>query len=291
MKIIITIPAFNEEKTIAKVISDIKDYMADARYKYEIIVLDDGSKDNTVAIAKNAGAYVYSNPRNMGLAETFKKEMYYCLKHNADIIVHTDADGQYPAMYIPELIKKIESGSDIVLGNRFGRGSYSGSLAKRMGNIAFAKVFSSLLKTKISDTTTGFRAFTREVAQLPLINSFTYTQEQLIRARKARMKISEIPITTRKTRESRLFTSPIDYAVKAWLNIFRIYRDFEPLAFFGRIGLFLFGLGSLLGLYFVYLHLTMGIQGHVALLFLMLILLSTGLQIILFGFLADMDKK
>src|SRR3990167_6342487 len=111
-------------------------------------------------------------------------------------------------------------------------------LLKRIGNRAFSRVISSLTGVKITDSTTGFRAFTKEVAlNIKFINTFTYTQEQIIRAAKQRFRITEIPIETRKTRESRLFKNPFEYAVKAWINIFRIYRDYEPLAFFGRVGL------------------------------------------------------
>jgi glycosyltransferase involved in cell wall biosynthesis len=291
MKVIISIPAYNEEKTLPAVIKELKTVMKKTKYDFEILVLNDGSKDNTVKVAKNAGAQVYSNNRNLGLAETFKHELKRCLEHKADVIVHTDADGQYPAIYIPLMLSKIEEGNDLVLGSRFGRGKYAGSLMKSLGNQAFAFVFSNLLKTKLTDTTTGFRAFTKKVAELPLINNFTYTQEQLIRAGKAKMKVAEIPIKTRKTRPSRLFKNPLDYAIKAWINIFRIYRDYEPIRFFGMIGISSMMGGFILGLYFIYLHFTSGIAGHLGLLFLMLILLVFGLQTILFGFLADMIKK
>ena len=95
MKIVITIPAYNEERTIGRVIDEIKEVMNNTKYKYRILVLDDGSNDKTVGVAKKAGAIVYSNKRNKGLAETFREEMRQCLKLKADIIVHTDADGQY----------------------------------------------------------------------------------------------------------------------------------------------------------------------------------------------------
>ncbi len=268
--IVITIPAYNEEKTIGEIISDIKNIMDSNKYKYKILVVDDGSKDNTAEIARNAGVIVYSHPYNCGLAETFRTEMQKCLELKADIIVHTDADGQYPSQDIPLIIKKVEEGYDLVLGSRFDKGKYKGSLMKKIGNIAFAKVFSNLLKTKITDTTTGFRAFNSKVAKLPLINSFTYTQEQLMRTQKAKMKICEIPIITNKTRSSKLFKSPFDYAIKAWINLFRIYRDYEPLKFFGLIGFLFTFPGLLIGLWFLYLHLTTGIQGHLGLLFLML---------------------
>tara|TARA_Y100000034_G_scaffold131836_1_gene193463 strand:+ start:2093 stop:2965 length:873 start_codon:yes stop_codon:yes gene_type:complete len=290
MKILITIPAYNEESDIGKVLQEIKGIMDYNEYHYEILVLDDGSKDKTVEIAKSKGVKVISNERNFGLAETFKREMEECIKLKADIIVHTDADGQYPAQYIPNMIKKVEEGYHLVLGARFGKGNYSGSLMKKLGNIAFAKVFSNLLKTKLTDTTTGFRAFTSEVAKLPLINSFTYTQEQLIRAGKAKMKIGEVPIETRKTRESRLFKNPLDYAMKAWINIFRIYRDFEPLKFFGMFGSIFLILGIIFSVWLVFLFLTTGKVGHVPLTIVTALFYIVGIQIILFGFMADMRK-
>ena len=295
MNIIISIPAYNEEKTLGRVIKEIKAVMKLNRYKhdidYKILVLDDGSKDRTADVAKSEGVIVVSNNRNLGLAETFKKEMETCIQLKADVIIHTDADGQYPAKYIPILIKKLEQGHDLVLGSRFGKGKYAGSLMKKMGNIAFAKVFTGLLRSRVTDTTTGFRAFTKEVAELPLINNFTYTQEQLIRAGKARMRITEIPITTNKTRKSRLFRNPLDYALKAWINIFRIYRDFEPLKFFGIIGLAFILLGFLLGSYISYTILMTGGAGGIPRVILSMLLLMIGIQILLFGFLADMSRK
>ena len=292
MKVVITIPAYNEEKTLGRVIREIKEVMDKTDYNYQILVLDDGSMDKTVEVAKKNKAVVISNKRNLGLAETFKNEMKECLKLKADIIVHTDADGQYPSFYIPEMIKKVEQGYDLVLGSRFGKGRYgNASFMKKLGNRAFARVFSKLLKTKLTDTTTGFRAFTKEVAELPLINTFTYTQEQLIRAGKAKMKVAEIPIKTNKTRPSKLFRNPFDYAIKAWINIFRIYRDFEPLKFFGRIGLLFVLAGFLLGLFVLYRIITVGNAGGIPRVILSMLLILVGVQITFFGFLADMNRK
>lgn len=291
MKIVVTIPAYNEAKSIANVIRDIKKVMSENKYNFKILVVDDGSKDKTAIIAKSEGAKVYSHPINYGLAETFKTEIEQALKLDPDIIIHTDADGQYPAKYIPSLIKKISEGYDLVLGTRFGNGKYYGSTLNRAGNILFAKVFSRILRTKISDTTTGFRAFTKEVALMPLINSFTYTQEQIIRAVRSKKKVVEVPIINKKTRKSRLFRNPVDYAIKAWINIIRIYRDYEPLKFFGWGGTAIFSVGFLIGLYLIFLHFTEGIKGHLGLLMLDVIILSVGLQIIIFGFIADMIKK
>src|SRR3989344_8192220 len=289
--VIITIPAYNEEQTIGKLIDEIKKVMDENKYNYKIQVINDGSKDKTAEIAKQHGALVYSHPYNLGLAETFRTEMKKCVELSADIIVHTDADGQYPSYFIPNLIRKIQEGYDLVLGSRFGKGIYSGSLMKKFGNIAFARVFSSLLNINLRDTTTGFRAFTKRVAQLPIINTFTYTQEQIIRAGKAKMYLAEVPITTNKTRKSRLFKSPFNFALRAWINILRIYRDFEPLKFFGTIGLFFISLGFLIGLRLIYFFIATGRVGHTPSTILTMLLIMVGVQIILFGFLADSMRK
>lgn len=292
MNIIITIPAYNEEKCLPKVLDEITAVMRQTEYKYQILVLDDGSRDKTAEVARQRGVIVLSHPRNLGLAETFRREMQECLRLKADIIVHTDADGQYHPQHIPELIEKINQGYDLVLGSRFRGKIEHMPWLKRLGNIAFSQVLTSLTRVRITDSTTGFRAFTAAVArEISYINTFTYTQEQIIKAAKQGFRITEIPIVTRKTRKSRLFKNLLQYAIKAWLNILRIYRDYEPLAFFGKIGLAGLAMGVSIGFYFVYLHFTAGIKGHIGLLFLMMILLVFGLQMVMFGFLADMIKK
>jgi glycosyltransferase involved in cell wall biosynthesis len=291
MKIVVTIPAYNEENTIAPVLKDIFRIMKSSKYIFEVLVINDGSSDKTVEVAKKEGAIVYSNPRNLGLAETFKHEMKRCLEHQADIIVHTDADGQYPSEYIPALIKSVEEGADLVLGSRFEKGRYSGSFMKKIGNKMFAFVFSNLLKTKITDTTTGFRAFKKEVAELPLINSFTYTQEQLIRVGKNKMIIKEVPIKTIKTRESRLFKNPFEYAIKAWINILRIYRDFAPLKFFGFFGSIFLFIGLILSVWIIRNIIIIGTAGGIPRVILCALAITTGLQIWLFGFFADMLRR
>lgn len=294
MKIIITIPAYNEEKTLPFVLQEIQEVIKNSKDKkdlYEIVVVDDGSTDKTIETAKKHGATVISH-RHCGLAETFKIEMQECLKRKADIIIHTDADGQYHSQHIPQLIEKIKHGYDLVLGSRFKKNNPNLPLTKILGNIAFAKVIGSLTRIKITDSTTGFRAFTPEIAaEISYINTFTYTQEQIIKAAKQGFKITEIPIQTRRTRSSRLFKSPFQYAVRAWTNIFRIYRDYDPLKFFGRIGGAVLLLGIIIGCWLVYRFLTLGYVGKTPTTFLSVLLMLMGIQIILFGFLADMMKN
>ncbi len=292
MKVVITIPAYNEEKTIGKVLDEITRVMDTTAYTYELLVVNDGSVDATAAVANAHGARVVSHPRNCGLAYTFHTEMRECLALDADIIVHTDADGQYDSRYIPSLILAVERGADLALGSRF-KGRIRGMpLMNRLGNRAFAFVFSHLLDQKITDTTTGFRAFTAEVAtDIPITNTFTYTQEQLIHAAKRRYNVVEVPIATRKTRPSRLFKSPLRYAFKAWINILRIYRDYDPVKFFGSFGLGFFGVGFVLGLWLLGLFVLEGKIGHYPSIVLSALLMIVGLQILLFGFLADMFRK
>jgi glycosyltransferase involved in cell wall biosynthesis len=290
MLIIITIPAYNEEETLPAVLHEIKTEMAKTKYKYKVLVVDDGSRDKTSLVAKKMGALVVRK-RHSGLLETFKAEMKECLRLKADIIVHTDADGQYPAVFIPKLIEQIKEGHDLVIGSRFKGEIESMPFMKRIGNIAFAKVFTQICKTEISDSTTGFRAFTKEVAQSIDYNTdFTYTQEQLIKASRMHFSIKEIPISARKTRESRLMKGAFDYAIKAWLNIFRIYRDYKPLAFFGKIGLVFFTMGLLLGLYVIYAVFATGNAGPIPRVVFSALLLLTGIQIMLFGFMAEMKR-
>jgi glycosyltransferase involved in cell wall biosynthesis len=294
MKVIITVPAYNEEKTLGLVLSSIKGVMKNTKYNYTLLVVNDGSKDKTALIAKKAGAKVVSHPKNMGLAETFRTEMKTCLQLKADIIVHTDADGQYRASEIPFLIKEVEKGYDLVLGSRFKGKIESMPIIKRLGNIAFSKVISQISGRKISDGQTGFRAFTKEVAKLPLTSTHTYTQEQIIRVSREKMKIKEKPVYFAKRgakTKSRLMKNPFEYALKAWVNILRTYRDYEPLKFFGYSGGFFIAIGILLGIWITITFLMGGSVGGIPRVILSALFIMTGVQIMLFGFLADMNRK
>ncbi len=294
MKIVVTIPAYNEEGTIAAVIKKIDEVMGQNKYSYKILVADDGSRDKTAEIAKREGAVVYSHPKNYGLAETFTTEVEKALDLGAEVIVHIDADTQYRAEEIPKLIAEIEKGYDLVLGSRFKGTIESMPFMKRIGNIAFSKVISNVTGVEISDGQTGFRAFTRKVAEsIKITSSHTYTQEQIIRAVREKFRIKEVPVYFAKRKDkSRLMSNPFDYALKAWINIIRIYRDYEPLKFFGIAGGLVFSIGFALGLYLSYVQIFgEGVNRHLGLMMLDILVLSIGLQVIIFGFIADMIKK
>jgi len=290
-KIVVTMPAYKEEQTIGYVIRDIKEVLRGKKYNYTILVVDDGSKDKTKEIAEKNGAIVVSHNRNLGLAQAFRTEMKECLKLNADIIVHTDADGQYLAEDIPRLIEQVKGGYDLVLGNRFIGGIESMPVLKQLGNLAFSNTISKIVKYRVGDCQTGFRAFTKEVAKIEIGSDHTYTQEQIIRAVNLGFKIKEIPTYFRKRDgESRLMKNPFEYAFKAWINILRIYRDYRPLKFFGSIGLFFLLLGVFIGIILVLNFIFTGRVGHLPLTILSMLLVIIGVQIGLFGFLADMKK-
>jgi len=293
MFVIVTIPAYNEADTIGKAVKDIRDALDDTKYSFKVMIVDDGSTDTTADIAKKAGAIVFSHPQNYGLAEAFRTELQKAVELKADVIVHIDADLQYKAKEIPLLLKEIEKGYDLVLGSRFKGTIEHMPLIKKIGNKAFSKIITRITRTPISDGQTGFRAFTREVAEkIPIISSHTYTQEQIIRAVRLKFKIKEVPVYFAKRKDkSRLISNPFSYAIRAWINIIRIYRDYEPLKFFGGMGGMVSVTGVLIGLYLVYLHFTEGIIGHFGLMMLDILTLSIGLQLIIFGFLADMLKK
>lgn len=294
MKIAVTIPAYNEAKSIGKLVKEIKSVMSSGKYNYSILVADDGSTDKTAETAKKSGAIVYSHPKNYGLAETFKTEIKKCLELKADVIVHIDADGQYSPKEIPKLLNGVRNGYDLVLGSRFKGEIEHMPLIKKMGNIAFSKIVSGITDMHISDAQTGFRAFTRKVAEsVPITSNHTYTQEQIIRAVKQKFRIKEVPIYfAKRDGKSRLISNPFGYASRASINIIRTYRDFEPLKFFGIIGSLIFLVGVLLGLYLVYFQFFgEGAFRHLGLMMFDILVLSIGLQIIIFGFLADMSKE
>ena len=292
MKVVISIPAYNEANSLLEVMMKIKMVMDTQKEKYAIIVVDDGSTDNTAEVAAGAGAKVISHPYNCGLAETFRTEIKEFLKSDADVFIHIDADSQYRPEDIPLLLDEIRKGYDLVLGNRFLGGIEKMPLTKRLGNRLFSSVISRIIKYPIGDCQTGFRAFTREVAQkIPITSTHTYSQEQIIRAVREKYRIKEVPVyfAARKGK-SRLMRNPLEYAIRAWVNIFRIYRDFEPLKFFGKMGLAFLIAGLAIGSWLIYNFIITGKVGHLPLTILTILLIMLGVQVILFGFLADMRR-
>lgn len=297
MKLIVIIPAYNEEKTIAQVIREIPRQIEGIN-KIEVLVIDDGSTDNTIQEAKNTGAVVVSHKKNEGLGFAFSTGIKEALKMGADIIVNIDADGQFDPKEIPKLVKPIlEKKAEMVAGSRFEDKATISQIpfARRWGNKAFTSLINILTREKFTDTQCGFRAYSREaVLRLNLFGKFTYTQEVFLDLVNKGLKIEQVPITVKyyKERQAKISSSLFKYFLQTIIIILRTFRDYKPLVFFGIPGVSIFGAGIIFWLYsFIYWlihHQTTPIK--------MYFFVGTGL--VIFGFLltvlaliADMLKR
>jgi glycosyltransferase involved in cell wall biosynthesis len=290
MKCVIQIPCWNEERTIADAIRSLPTEI-EGIDSVEVIVVDDGSEDTTVAEAKRAGATeVVSLPRHMGLAYTFSKGVETAIKRGADILVNTDADLQYPSEMIPDLIQPIlANDADIAMGDR---------LSKKPRPFSPVKLFLERLGTKVirffsgagtRDAASGFRALNREAMRSMIIHDeFSYTLESLFLAGAKKLRVTNITIPINKpTRGSRLFKNVPQYILRSIITMTRIYLMYHPLKFFVSIGLVFLVLAALLGLRFLYFFLMGGGSGHVQSLILLAVLAAGGFQCIILGLLAD----
>ena len=200
MKLIIIIPAYNEEKTIAEVIKRIPENIVGVSEK-QVIVIDDGSTDRTAELAGEAGAFVFSHPKNAGVGEAFSTGIKKALENRADIAVTIDADNQFNPDEINVLIQSIIKGkADVVLGSRFvGQNKPEGiSRMKLFGNKYMAKFISFLSGQKFCDVSCGFRAYSKQaLLNLNLFGKFTYTQELILSLKFKGLRIKEIPVRAR----------------------------------------------------------------------------------------------
>jgi len=234
LKLTILIPAFNEEGTIKKVIEEIPKSFESIR-EIEVIVIDDGSTDNTAKIALDTGAFVYSLTQNQGLAKAISYGFEKCLEHHADMLVILDADSQYDSKEIPLLLKPIiEHKADIVLGNRQIRKLDHMPLQKKLGNQMVSNVVSRIIGQKIRDGQTGFRAFNKiALNKLHIFSGYTYTQETLLQASYKQLKLLEVPVTFRRRADkSRLISNIFTYAFKTVSLLASTVVFYKPFKFF-----------------------------------------------------------
>ncbi len=291
MKLIIQIPCFNEEKTLPVTMRDIPKRI-DGIDEIEVLIIDDGSTDRTVEVARNLGVHhIVRLTKNKGLAEAFMAGINAALSLGADIIVNTDADNQYAGSDIARLVKPILEGkADIVIGNRqidkIGHFSTAKKLLQKLGSWVVRQVSN----TDIPDTTSGFRAMNREAAlRLNVLSRFTYTLETIIQAGKKNLAVTHIPVhTNEKLRESRLFSSIPTYIKRSIGTIFRIYTIYEPLKMFMIIGGTIFSLGLFISFRFLYFYLTGHVSGHIQSLLLATVLFIIGFQTMVMGLMADL---
>ncbi|MFZ3385405.1 MAG: glycosyltransferase family 2 protein [Candidatus Methanoperedens sp.] len=289
MKTIAIIPAFNEESTIGDVIK------ATSPFVDEILVINDGSTDDTSDIAKKAGATVIDNIVNRGLGKTIKRGYAEAIKRGADIVVQIDADGQYDPKEIPKLIQPIlDNKADLVLGSRLENLKYEMPWLKKQGNKAFTWLLRRLTGADIKDGQTGFRATRKEVFEtVEIQGDFTYTQEMIVKTAKEGWRIANVPINfyQRSAGDSRLMSGPLSYAWRAWIIILRTIRDYDPLSFFGIPGLIFIITGIIFGSAFVYKYALVGFIGHTPAVILTSLLIIVGVQMIFMALMADMMKK
>jgi len=292
MKLIVTIPAYNEEKTIARVIKEIPRNIAGIN-EVKVLVINDGSSDDTVRIAKEAGAdYIIFNPGNQGLAYSFRRGLETALKLGADIIVNTDADFQYNQTEIPKLIQPILRGeAEMVIGNRQVKQLDHMPPVKKYGNRIMSWTIRWLLKNKISDASSGFRAFSRECSlRLNIFSHHTYTHETIIQCTLQRMRITEVPVEFRKREggKSRLIKSLWGYITLAVSTIIRVYLMYSPLKTFLRIGILVLLIGLSFWVRYMYFYFQGQGGGHLQSMLLGVTLILVGFQVIVIGFLADL---
>src|SRR5215475_8007755 len=242
MKLIIQIPCLNEAETLPATLADLPKSVPGIDV-IETLIIDDGSRDGTVAVARANGVHhIVRFRRRKGLAAAFMAGIDACLKQGADFIVNTDADNQYSGSDIPRLLAPLQSGqADIVIGDRNIRDLHHMSWPKKMLQRLGSWVVRQVSGTTVPDTTSGFRAYTRDAAlQMTVVSEFSYTLESIIQAGKKRMAIAHVPISVNpRTRESRLFDSVFSYIKKSGATIVRIYAMYEPLKVFTYLGVFI----------------------------------------------------
>jgi glycosyltransferase involved in cell wall biosynthesis len=235
MKLIIQIPCFNEEETLPLTLGHLPREV-EGFDSVEWLIIDDGSTDRTVEVARTHGVdHVVRLTNNKGLAAAFQAGLDAGLKLGADVIVNTDADNQYEAADIPKLVAPILRGhADMVVGDRRVETIEHFSPLKKALQRLGSWVVRQASSTEIPDTTSGFRAYNREAAlQMQVVSKFTYTLETIIQAGKLLVAVDHVPIRTNpKTRESRLFPSMGAYVRRNALSIFRVYSQYEPLRVF-----------------------------------------------------------
>ena len=297
MRLIVNLPAFNEEAKIGNTIRRIPRVLGSVD-EILVQVIDDGSRDQTVVIAREAGAdFVYSNGVNRGIGKTFRYAVESALANGADIMVNIDADGQFDPLDIEKLVRPVLSGqADLVSADRF---SYH-----KAKNIPWIKDFLNrfaagtigrFMNTKISDLTCGFRAYSREtLLRLNLPGDYTYTQEVIIDALGKNLKVLWIPVevTYFEGRESRVVKSIVSYVSNSSRIILKAVRDVRPMKFFGIPGLFLIALSLAVFIGFLFFYFQdFKISPYRNYLLFSAVTFLIGLQFFVFSLIADMIKS
>lgn len=294
MKLIIQIPCYNEAETLEIALNDLPKHI-DGIDEIEYLIINDGSKDNTVEVARKWGVnYVVNLKRNKGLAKGFMAGLDACLRNGADIIVNTDADNQYNGEDIEKLVRPIIEGkTDIVIGERpIDDTEHFSPLKKKLQHFG-SWVVRKASNSDIPDAPSGFRAYSREAAlRLNVTNEYTYTLETIVQAGREKIAMTSVPIRTNgELRPSRLFSSMFGYIKKSMLTIVRAFIMYKPLQFFTIVGMIPFLIGVGLGVRYLVLMVMGTAGGHVQSLILAAVLLMMGFMTFIIGLQADIIAK
>lgn len=266
MKVFIQVPCLNEEKTLPLVLSSIPKEI-DNVDEIHILIIDDGSSDRTVEIAREHGVtHFVRHTRNMGLARSFRDGVDYALKHGADIVVNTDGDNQYPQDRIADLVQPIIAReADIVIGDRQTAKIAHFSPFKKMMQRIGSRVVNFAAGTDLPDAASGFRAYSRNsLMKLNIVTEFSYCMETIIQAGNKRLKIASVKVETNaKTRESRLFKNIWQHMFQSGKAILRSYVMYRPNVVFVTLGTVLFILAAIPFVRFLIFYLTGETHGHV----------------------------
>lgn len=290
-KLIIQIPCFNEAEDLPQTLAALPRKIPGID-KIEILVIDDGSIDNTAQIARTWGVHhVVRHRTNRGLAAAFRSGIDAALRAGADIIVNTDADGQYAGQDIEKIVRPVLNGeADIVIGDRgVASNAHFGFMKRQLQRLGSALV-QRLSKTRVSDAVSGFRAISRAAAmRINITTEFSYTTDMLIQAGCKRLAIRSVPIATNATtRPSRLFKSVPGFILNTGITMVRAYTTYNPLRAFVGTGLAIILLGMIPILRFLFAYLSNDGDGHVQSLVLGGALLVLGALIAVMGILADL---
>lgn len=290
MKLIIQIPCFNEAETLEIALNDLPKKI-EGIDEIEYLIINDGSKDETVKVAKRWGVhYVVSFKKNKGLAKGFMAGLDMCLQNGADIIVNTDADNQYCGEDIEKLVRPILDGkADIVIGERpIDTTEHFSPLKKKLQHLG-SWVVRKASNTNIPDAPSGFRAYSREAAlKINVVNNYTYTLETIVQAGQNKFAITSVPIRTNpELRESRLFHSMFGYVKKSMATIIRSFVMYKPFKFFLTLGAFIILFSLIFVIRFLFYFSIGDGTGHIQSLILSSMLLIIGFLTVITGLQAD----
>lgn len=293
MRVVVQIPCLNEEKTLALVLKSIPKKIPGVK-SIKILIIDDGSSDNTLKVAKKFGVkHFVRHTRNMGLARSFSDGVMKALEMGADIVVNTDGDNQYPQKDIAKLVKPIlQRKADIVVADRQTDHIKEFSAGKRFLQKAGSKIVNLAAGTDVPDAASGFRAYSREaIIRLNVITRFSYCMETIIQAGNKRLAIASVKVKTNpKTRESRLFKSTPEHVAKSAAAILRAYVMYRPYMLFASLGTFFLLVGAIPFVRYLWFFFHNDSGGHLQSLVIGGLLLTCSLFCYVLGVLADLTR-